>query len=406
MQVQQINISTITPYKHNNRKHSDTQIKRIADAIKNFGWTQPLVLDSKNEIIIGHGRYFAAQRLGIKEVPAVVLNGKLTKTQIKALRILDNKLQNDSEWNFENLESEIQFLVDDNFDIAAWGLDELRDLFPEEEPEATEDDFDESTSLESEPFIKRGDLIELGRHRVLCGDSTSAEDCAELFSGAIAEMCFTDPPYGVAYEGGHFHSGDVNIKRSRESLAGDSDSILYKRFLPVAVQFVNGPFYMWFAGSHGLDVYQAVEAANCEVHALIIWHKINAKYAAMNAQYKQRHEPCLYFKPSKSTLRWTGPSDECTIWEEKRDARNEFHPTQKPVCVAARAIGNHSAKTVADFFLGSGTTLIAADQLDRICYGMEIEPKYCQVIIDRYFKYCTDRNKPFDCRINGELYLG
>ncbi len=125
MQVQQINISTITPYQRNNRKHSDTQIKRIAEAIKNFGWTQPLVLDSKNEIIIGHGRYFAAQQMGLKEVPAIVLNGKLTQTEIKALRILDNKLQNDSEWNFENLESEIQALVDDNFDIAAWGLDAM-----------------------------------------------------------------------------------------------------------------------------------------------------------------------------------------------------------------------------------------------------------------------------------------
>ena len=405
MKIENLKTDSLIPYEWNNRKHSEEQISRIANSIQEFGFNQPIVTCDRNVVLVGHARLEAAKRLGLETVPVVRLS-KLSEAQKKAYRILDNKLQNDSEWNFDNLELELSSLEEMDFDLGSWGLDELKDLVGQNMPagETTEDDFEVPEEIRTD--VKRGDLIELGRHRVLCGDSTSAEDCAELFSGAIAEMCFTDPPYGVAYEGGHFHSGDVNIKRSRESLAGDSDSILYKRFLPVAVQFVNGPFYMWFAGSHGLDVYQAVEAANCEVHALIIWHKINAKYAAMNAQYKQRHEPCLYFKPSKSTLRWTGPSDECTIWEEKRDARNEFHPTQKPVCVAARAIGNHSAKTVADFFLGSGTTLIAADQLDRICYGMEIEPKYCQVIIDRYFKYCTDRNKPFECKINGSPYFG
>ena len=202
--------------------------------------------------------------------------------------------------------------------------------------------------------------------------------------GETADMMFTDPPYGVNYEGGHFHSGDVNIKREREKLQADDSTAIYAEFLPVAMQFVDGPCYMWFAGSRGLDVYQAVVSSGCKIHALIIWHKINATYAAMNAQYKQRHEPCLYFKPKGSTLRWCGQTDECTLWEIAKDGRNDLHPTQKPIALALRAIANHEAKTVFDAFAGSGSTLIAAENLGRRCYGIEISPAYTAVVLERY----------------------
>ena len=205
-----------------------------------------------------------------------------------------------------------------------------------------------------------------------------------MMDGAKAEMLFTDPPYGVNYEGGHFHSGNVNIKRKREKLKADDNDAIYGAFLPIVLPVIDGPCYVWFADSRGVTVYQAMEASNCQIHALIIWHKTNATYAAMNAQYKQRHEPCLYFKPNNSTLRWCGPSDERTLWELPRDARNDFHPTQKPVSLAARAINNHTAATVLDVFLGSGTTLIAAEQLGRKCYGLEISPAYCDVIVNRW----------------------
>jgi len=240
---------------------------------------------------------------------------------------------------------------------------------------------DEIPEPPADPITKPGDLWLLGEHRLLCGDSTKAEDVERLMEGVKAEIMFTDPPYGVNYEGGHFHSGDVNIKRKREKLSADSTTQIYNDFLPIALAVVDGPCYMWFAGSKARDVYNAVHDNECEVHALIIWHKTNAKYAAMNAQYKQRHEPCLYFKPRGSTLRWCGKTTEATVWNQDRDGINEFHPTQKPVALAAKALKNHEAATVLDMFCGSGSTLIAAEQLGRKCYGMEISPAYCDVIV-------------------------
>lgn len=221
------------------------------------------------------------------------------------------------------------------------------------------------------------------RHKLLCGDSTKAEDVARVMGGEKADMVFTDPPYGVDYDGGHFHSGDVKIKRARTKLSGDTNAELYSKFLPVMLPFIDGPVYMWFADKKAADVYNAVNDAGYEVHALIIWHKINATYAAMNAQYKQRHDSCLYFKPKGSTLRWCGPTDECTVWEEKRDASNEFHPTQKPIELSARAIKNHDATVIADFFAGSGSTLVSCQNLNRKCRGIEISPDYCAVILQR-----------------------
>jgi DNA modification methylase len=226
-----------------------------------------------------------------------------------------------------------------------------------------------------------GKLILKSRHRLLCGDSTNADDVARVMGGAVAELMFTDPPYGVGYEGGHHK---LTGQKPREKLAGDDTADLYGRFLPVCLPFVDGPCYLWFADSKALPVYQAVHDCGGTVSALLIWHKTNATYAAMNAQYKQRHEPLLYFKPKGSTLRWVGPSNACTLWEFKRDGVNEFHPTQKPVALAANAMKNHDAETVADFFLGSGTTLIAAEQLNRRCYGLEISPAYCDVIVKRW----------------------
>ena len=275
-----------------------------------------------------------------------------------------------------NVQTESQSVADMLAELAKDAglyLDADKDIVEDEVPEPPID-----------PITKPGDLWILGDHRLLCGDSTKFDDINRVTKGAKAEMMFTDPPYGVNYEGGHFHSGNVNIKRKREKLAEDDSTDIYFKFLPVALQFVDGPCYMWFADSKALPVYQAVEDCGCVVSALLIWHKINATYAAMNAQYKQRHEPCLYFKPKGSTLRWIGPSNASTLWEFKRDGQNEFHPTQKPVALAANALKNHKSETVLDCFCGSGSTLIAAEQLGRKCYGMEISPQYCDVIVKRW----------------------
>jgi len=190
----------------------------------------------------------------------------------------------------------------------------------------------------------------------------------------------------------------VKIVRKREKLKDDDDAVIYSEFLPSVLPFVDGAFYMWFASSRAYDVYKALKDNECDIHALIIWNKTNATYAAMNAQYKQRHEPLIYFKPKGKTLKWCGASDECTVWDEARDGRNEYHPTQKPVCLASRAIKNHTADIIADFFLGSGSTLIASEQLKRSCYGLELDEKYCDVIVSRYVKF-TGNNK---IKLNGK----
>lgn len=401
MKIEYLEPSKLIPYEFNNRRHDDQQIDRIANSIKEFGFTQPIVIDESNIILVGHGRWLAAQKLNLDKVPALI-KSDLTETQKKAYRILDNKLQNDSTWDFNNLELELGHLEDLDFDLKAWGLDEIQSLIPGIQGEVIEDGG--AGAIPEESYIKLGDLIELGNHRVLCGDSRNSIDCDNLLKSDIPEMCFTDPPYGVNYQGGHFHSGDVNIIRKREKLASDLNSSIYIDFLNQWINRIDGPFYVFHADSCPHELYSAIKKHDAEIHALIIWHKINATYAAMNAQYKQRHEPCLYFKPKGKTTRWTGPSDECTVWEEKRDSSNDLHPTQKPIILAARAIKNHNVKIIADPFLGGGATLMASEQLNRICYGMEIEPKYCQVTIERYKKYCTQVGKEFICKINGEPF--
>jgi DNA modification methylase len=311
----------------------------------------------------------------------------LQGSEATAYAIADNRTAELAEWDDSVLAASLSSLADVD---ETWLSDlqfsekELAELVAStQEQEIIED---EVPDLTTDPVTQTGDLWILGEHRLLCGDSTDASDIAKLMNGKTAEMMFTDPPYGVNYEGGHFHSGDVNIKRKREKLSDDNSTEIYSRFLPVALSVVNGPCYLWFADSRARDVYNAVFEAGGEVHALIIWHKINATYAAMNAQYKQRHEPCLYFKPKDSTLRWSGSTTEATVWSKERDSINEFHPTQKPISLAAKAIKNHAAKLILDCFLGSGSTLIAAEQLDRKCYGMEISRQYCDVIVERWEK--------------------
>jgi DNA modification methylase len=383
-QIESLPVSDLIPYARNSRTHSDEQVTQIAASIREFGFTNPVLIDSNGTIIAGHGRVMAAKKVGLAEVPCLRLQ-HLSPSQIRAYVIADNKLALNAGWDDEMLKAELLTLQEEGFntDLTGFSDDELNALLNSEIIEG-QTDSDEIPEPPVEPVTKLGDIWVLGNHRLMCGDSTSIDAVQKMMNGSNADMMFTDPPYGVNYEGGHFHSGDVNIKRKREKLADDDTTAIYPAFLPVALSVVDGPCYMWFAGSKARDVYNAVYDNECDVHALIIWHKTNATYAAMNAQYKQRHEPCLYFKPKGSTLRWCGETTEATVWSQDRDGINEFHPTQKPVALAAKALKNHEAATVLDMFCGSGSTLIAAEQLGRKCYGMEISPAYCDVIVKRW----------------------
>jgi DNA modification methylase len=391
MKIEQIATDKLIPYARNAKRHDAAQVSKLSGSIREFGFNNPVLIDKDNGIVAGHGRVMAAQKLELKTVPCIRL-GHLTDTQRRAYILADNRLAEvNSGWDEELLKLEIKDidwgeLKEISIDDFEFGeIDFREDSKEETQSEAdAEPQIDKAEELRAKWGVEPGQLWELGEHRLLCGDSTKKEDVAKLMVGEKADMMFTDPPYGVSYEGGHFHSGDVKIKRKREKLADDDSTAIYPAFLPVALSVVDGPCYMWFAGSKARDVYNAVHDSGCEVHALIIWHKTNAKYAAMNAQYKQRHEPCLYFKPKGSTLRWCGASTEATVWNQDRDGINEFHPTQKPVALAAKAIGNHEAQTVFEAFNGSGSTIIACEQLGRKARAIEISPAYVAVALQRW----------------------
>lgn len=354
-------------------------LKRSITEFEKMMVLRPIIVDENGIVLGGNMRLAAIKALGKKEIPDewVKRATDLTEAEKREFIVKDNA--GFGEWDWEILGTE---WADEP--LADWGLD-LPDIetVAEAGTADAEPQIDKAAELNKKWKVKSGDLWLIGDHRLLCGDSTNHHHLDTLFDGMTAEMMFTDPPYGVNYEGGHFHSGDVHIKRERQKLVADETTAIYFDFLPIALAKVDGPCYMWFAGTKAGDVYNAVNQSGCEVHALLIWHKINATYAAMNAQYKQRHEPCLYFKPKGSTLRWCGASTEATLWELKKDGQNTFHPTQKPIELAMKALGNHEAKSVLDCFGGSGSTMVAAQNTSRKAYLCEISENYCAVILER-----------------------
>jgi len=384
--IEQVSIDLL---KHHPRNANHGDVDAIKKSLAVNGWYGSVVVNTATKhILAGNHRVMAAKALGWETVPVQWVD--VTPEEELRILVVDNRTTRIGQDDTTKITDILAELANtpiglDGTGYSAVDLDALIDsLTGTGEPEELLTDPDEVPEV-VETRCQPGDLWILGNHRLLCGDSTKVDDVERLMGGAKADMMFTDPPYGVDYSGGIQFTKDGNTKtNNREKLENDNSTAIYSDFLPVALAYVDGPCYMWFAGSKARDVYNAVHDNGCEVHALIIWHKTNATYAAMNAQYKQRHEPCLYFKPKGSTLRWCGETTEATVWNQDRDGINEFHPTQKPVALALKAIGNHDAKTVLEMFTGSGSTLLAAEQLGRKCYGMEISPKYCDVIIQRW----------------------
>lgn len=391
-----------TPDPHNVNKHTQRGRGLLENELRKRGAFRSIASAGKGVdvpvVYAGNLTLETAASAGFKEVVNVFVEGdqlvNVVRTDIApnspeavALGISDNEIGKQS-YN-PDIDTLAALVAGDNALLAELRKQDevfdgmVREMGLNEESADAEPQINRAEELNKKWKVETGDLWLIGEHRLICGDCTDKAVVDRVMQGEKAQIMFTDPPYGVDYTGGHFHSGNVNIKRERERLEADIDTAIYWNFLPVAKQFVDGACYMWFAGSRGRQVYDAVEDCGFEIHALIVWHKINATYAAMNAQYKQRHEPCLYFKPKGSILRWTGASDECTLWEVKRDAVNKFHPTQKPVELAQRAIGNHDAPIVLDMFSGSGSTLVACQNLNRKCRAIEISPAYCAVILER-----------------------
>lgn len=401
MDIKYVDIHTVLPYEFNNRTHAESQVDRIARSIKEYGFNQPIVIDEDNIILVGHGRLLAAQKLGLNKVPVLVKSG-LSEVDKKAYRILDNKLQNDSTWDFNNLELELGYLEDNNFELSEWGLDDLKSLFPEEELDVHEDEG--PGELPEETYIKRGDLIELGKHRVLCGDSTSEGALSALIIDKSLSLMVTDPPYGVTYVG----KTNNALTIENDDLDDEALDTLWRAVLDLWVSKLQEGGSVYVAAPPGprhLVFANALKDAGIYRQQLI-WAKNTMVLGHSNYHYK--HEPIFYGWKPGAKCKFTDDRTKTSLLEYDKPSANREHPTMKPIELWAELIRNSSSKAdiVCDPFLGSGTTVIAADQLNRVCYGMEIEPKYCQVIIERYKRHCEKVNKPFECKINGEAFNG
>lgn len=373
-------ISDLKPYKNNPRKN-DKAVDAVAASIKAFGFKQPVVIDDNGEIIAGHTRLKAAKKLGIKTVPCIVADD-LTPEQIKAYRLADNKTAELAEWDMELLPLELDDLQE--FDMTLFGFE-----MPKGRAEAIEDDYE--ISVPAEPRTKPGEIYQLGRHRLMCGDATSADCVQVLTGGAQMDMLITDPPYNVGYTG--------KTADALTILNDKQDADAFRAFLIDAFQAANGAmkpgavFYIWHAESEGLNFRAACAAAGFTVRQCLIWNKNSMVIGRQDYQWK--HEPCLYGWKEGAGHLWASDRKQTTVLNFDRPTRNKEHPTMKPVKLFDYQIQNNTkgGDCVLDLFGGSGTTLIACEQNGRNAYVMELDPKYCDVIIHRWEKLTGEKAK-------------
>jgi len=386
-------LSRLKPYERNARTHSAEQVAQIAASIVEFGFTNPLLVDSSDGIIAGHGRLQAAQELGLSTVPVVVLD-HLSDRQRRAYILADNQLALNAGWDLELLRTELQDLVADDFDLSVIGFsdEELSDLLPEVEELAPEDADDEAVpEVPEEPISKPGDVWLLGKHRLMCGDSTSLDEVERLMAGAKADMVFTDPPYGVSYT----DSLGRSIKND-ELTDGDLQDFLRDAFASgVAVTAADAPWYVWHASRYQREFENALNSCAVNVKQQIIWVKgegvdgtaqVHAP-AIGRSDFRWLHEPCFY--ASRGNPFNAGDRKTTTVWTVSRPTTGTVHPTQKPIPLIEIALENSSKKKamVLDLFGGSGSTLIACEKTGRQARLMELDPRYCDVIVQRWQQF-------------------
>jgi len=360
-------VTELIPYVKNSRTHSDEQVAQIAASIKEFGWTNPILIDGDNGIIAGHGRLMAARKLGHKEVPTIELKD-LTETQKKAYIIADNRLALNAGWDNEMLTIELNDLLADGFALDILGFDpkEIAALL---EPEVVEGLTDEDAvpDVPEEPKTKLGDIYQLGRHRVMCGDSTSLSNVDTLMDGNKVDMVFTDPPYNVGFNG---RSGKHDVIKN-DNLS-DSDFENFITEVCNTIQAVDPKvYYIWCNWN-----FYGILQGKLDYKTCIVWAK---NVFGMGNGYRHQHEFCLFNGKIDEEIK-----NESDLWSIKKDTKY-VHPTQKPVALSVRAFGNHvKLLNVLDLFGGSGSTLIGAEQTGRTAYLMELDPKYCDVIVKRW----------------------
>lgn len=386
IQVEQTPVDALIPFARNARTHSDEQVKQIAASIREFGFNNPILIRDDLTVIAGHGRLAAAKVLGLKEVPTISLS-HLTPLQVRAYVLADNKLALNAGWDDEMLALELKDIEMEGLDVSLTGFDEVEigELLADKTEEGLTDENAVHEPL-AEPITKPCDVWLLGKHRVMCGDSTDITSVERLMDGGKADMVFTDPPYGVAYEGGHNDKKRQQIQN--DALEGDDLTSLFYEALVTAVTVTtdHAPFYVWFASGKSVETFAAFARLPLKLRAVIQWYKVRSGLGAFMSQYIPNCEPCIYAYKAGCSPQWFGPTDEKTVWELQKESRNEFHPTQKPVELPERAITNSSKKgqLVLDLFGGSGSTLIACEKTGRHARLMELDPRYCDVIVKRW----------------------
>jgi DNA modification methylase len=379
--LRRVKASKLKPHPKNWRRHPDSQVAAMRGVLGEIGYADALLARETRgglELIDGHLRRDLDPN---QTVPVLVLD--LTKKEADKLLAVFDPLADMAEVDVEALAALLPGV--DTADAGLAGLlDNLKGLAGLD-GSGIEEEGDVDLTPPKKPKSKRGEIYELGPHRLMCGDSTAGDDVRELMAGEQAQLVFTDPPYGVNYTGG---------MKPREQLSGDEvGTDIYGRALPM-LRFAaddQAALYLWYADAHAAAAAAAAAAAGYQITAQIIWVKNHAQFVT-SAKYKGKHEPCFYAHRKGKTARWHGPNNEVTVWEYDRAPVNEYHPTQKPPELARRAITNSSAPsdTVLDLFMGSGSTMIGAQQVERVCNGMELDPAYCDVVRRRYAEFVND----------------
>ena len=397
--MQLVPVSKLVPYVNNARTHSPEQVMKLRSSLREFGFINPIIIDRDYGIIAGHGRLLAAKEEGITEVPCVFVD-YLTEAQKKAYILADNRMVMDAGWDEELLRVEIEALQGEAFDVSLTGFDEmeLADLFKDgSDSGAEDDDYDLSAALEKAAFVERGDIWTVGRHRLMCGAATSAEDVAALMDDRKANLILTDPPYGVSF-------------KSSSGLTIQNDSMKNEEFYNFLLSaFENmadhlekgGAAYVFHADTEGLNFRRAFIDAGFHLAGCCIWVKDSLVLG--RSDYQWQHEPVLYGFMQNGKHPWYSDRKQTTIWNFAKPKRNANHPTSKPLDLLGYPIGNSTQENaiVIDTFGGSGSTLMACEQINRTCCTMELDEKYASVILRRYVDDTGDTDGVYVLR-NGE----
>lgn len=376
-----ISIDKLIPYINNARTHSPEQITKLRSSLREFGFVNPVLIDRSFNIIAGHGRYEAAKAEGYSEVPCVYVD-HLTEAQKKAYIIADNRMAMDAGWDEELLKVELEALEGESFDLSLTGFeeDELADLFKSDESPIEDDDYDLSEALEKAAFVERGDRWIVGRHVLYCGDATNKDDVDKLMDGKSANLVLTDPPYGVSFKS----SSGLTIKN--DSMKNDEFyNFLKSAFDNMVAHCEKGAAgYVFHADTEGLNFRKAFIDSGFHLAGCCIWVKDSLVLG--RSDYQWQHEPVLYGFLQNGKHNWYSDRKQTTIWNFKKPKRNENHPTSKPLDLLSYPLQNSTRENavVIDTFGGSGSTLMACELTNRICYTMELDEKYASVILRRF----------------------